>query len=62
MTYLRTYVTGGNDAILSEVGRTTAVSLVGAYQGPVVTSGHSFGTLPRGPAGQRQSWDLDRYD
>jgi hypothetical protein len=32
MTYLRTYVTGSNDAILNEVGRTTAVSLVGAHQ------------------------------
>jgi hypothetical protein len=32
MTFLRMYVTGSNDAILDEVGRTTAVSLVGAHQ------------------------------
>jgi hypothetical protein len=29
MTYLRSYVTGNNDAILNDVGRITAVSLVG---------------------------------
>jgi hypothetical protein len=40
MTYLRSYVTGSNDAILSEVGRTTAVSLVGAHQGPGSALGH----------------------
>jgi hypothetical protein len=52
VTYLRPYVTGSNDAILCEVGRTTAVSLVGAHHGPEGVSGHSFGTPPRGPAGQ----------
>jgi hypothetical protein len=31
MTYVSSYVTGSNDAILNEVGRTTAVSLVGAH-------------------------------
>jgi hypothetical protein len=30
MTYLRSYITGSNDAILNEVGRTTAVSGGGA--------------------------------
>jgi hypothetical protein len=49
MTYLRSYVTGSNDAILSEDGRTTAVSLVGAHHGPEGASGHSFGTPPCGP-------------
>jgi hypothetical protein len=34
VTYLRSYVTGSNDAILGEVGRTTAVSLVEAHHGP----------------------------
>jgi hypothetical protein len=62
MTFIRTYVTGSNDAILNEVGRTMAVSLVGAHQRPGVESEHSFGTFPRGPAGQRQSWGLDWYD
>jgi hypothetical protein len=62
MTYLRPYVTGCNDAILNEVGRTTAVSLVGAHQRTGFASGHSFGTPPHGPAGQRQSWGLDWYD
>jgi hypothetical protein len=32
-TYLRSYVTGSNDAILNEVGRTMAVSLVGEHHG-----------------------------
>ena len=32
--FLRSHVTGGNDAILNEVGRTTAVSLVGTHHGP----------------------------
>jgi hypothetical protein len=62
MAYLRTYVTGSNDSILNEVGRTTAASLVGAIQRPGVASGHSFGTPLRGPAGQRQSRGLDDYD
>jgi hypothetical protein len=31
VTYLRLYVTGSNDYILGEVGRTRAVSLVGAH-------------------------------
>jgi hypothetical protein len=31
VTYLRSYVTGSNDAILGEVGQTTAVSPVGAH-------------------------------
>jgi hypothetical protein len=38
------------------------LSLVGAHQRPGVALGHSFGTTPRGPAGQRQSWGLDLYD
>jgi hypothetical protein len=32
MTYLRSYVTGSNDATLNAVGRTMAVSLVGVHQ------------------------------
>jgi hypothetical protein len=59
MTDLRSYVIGSNDAILNEDGWTTAVSLVGAHHGPGGASGHSFGTPPRGTAGQRQSWGLD---
>jgi hypothetical protein len=55
MTYLRSYVTGSNDAILNEVDRTTAVSLVGAHHGPGGGSGHSVGTPPHGPARQHQS-------
>jgi hypothetical protein len=39
MTILRTYVTGSIDAILNEVGRTTAVSLVGVHQRPGVAPG-----------------------
>jgi hypothetical protein len=62
MTYLRPYVTGSNGIILNEVGRTTAVSLVGVHQGPGVALGHSFGTPPHGSAGQCQSRDLDWYD
>jgi hypothetical protein len=59
MTYLRPHITGGNDDILNEVGRTMTMSLVGAHQGPGVASIHSFGTPPRGPAGQCQSWGLN---
>jgi hypothetical protein len=33
VTFLRSHVTGSNDVILSEVGRTTAVSLVGTHHG-----------------------------
>jgi hypothetical protein len=62
VTQLRPHVTGSNDAILSEVGQTTAVSLVGAHLRPGFALGHSFGTPPRGPAGQHQSRDLDWYD
>jgi hypothetical protein len=39
-----------------------AVSLVGAHHGPEGASGHSVGTPPRGPAGQRHSQGLDQYD
>jgi hypothetical protein len=59
LTYLRTYVTGSSYAVLSEVGRTTGVSLVGAHHGSEGASGHSFGTPPRGPAGTRQPRSLD---
>jgi hypothetical protein len=52
VTYLRSYVTGSNDAILNEVGRTTAVSLVGVHHGLGGASGDSFGISLRGPAGQ----------
>jgi hypothetical protein len=48
-------VTGSNDAILNAVGWTTAVYLVGTQTWPGVALEHSFGTPPRGPAGQRQS-------
>jgi hypothetical protein len=34
VTDLRSYVTGSNDAIISDAGRTTAVSLVEAHHGP----------------------------
>jgi hypothetical protein len=34
VTFIRSHVTGSNDAILSEVGRTMAVSLVGTHHGP----------------------------
>jgi hypothetical protein len=53
---------GSNDAIFNEGGRTTAVSSVGAHLRPGFALGHSFGTPPRGPAGQRQSQGLDWYD
>jgi hypothetical protein len=59
---LRLYVTGNNDAILDDVARNTAVSLVGVHHIPEGASGRSFGTPPRGPAGQRQSHVLDQYD
>jgi hypothetical protein len=54
--------TGSNGAIFNEGGRTTAASSVGAHLRPGFAPGHSFGTPPRGPAGQRQSRGLDRYD
>jgi hypothetical protein len=50
-------VTGSNNAILNEVGWTTAVYLVGTQPWPGGALEHSFGT-PRGPAGQRQSRGL----
>jgi hypothetical protein len=59
VTYLRSYVTGNNDAILNEIGWTTAVSLVG---GGASWTRRCVGTSPRGPAGQRQSRGLDQYD
>jgi hypothetical protein len=34
------------------------LSLVGAPQRPGFVSGYSFGTPPRGPAGQHLSWGL----
>jgi hypothetical protein len=34
VTFLRSHVTGSNGAILSEVGRMRAVSLVGTHHGP----------------------------
>jgi hypothetical protein len=52
---------GSNDAILNEGGQTTAVFGGGACR-PGFALGHSFGTPPRGPAGQRQSPGLDLYD
>jgi hypothetical protein len=57
----RSHVTGSYDAILCEAGRTTAVYLVGTHHGPGDALGHSFGTPPRDPAGQRQSRSLDQY-
>jgi hypothetical protein len=62
VTYLRSYITGSNDANLNEVGLIMAVSLVGAYHGSGGASGHSFGTPPCGPIGQWQSRVLDYYD
>jgi hypothetical protein len=56
------HVTGSNDAILSEGGRTTAVSSVGVHLRPGIALGHSFGTPPPGPAGQLQSQGMDWYD
>jgi hypothetical protein len=50
-------VTRSSDAILNEVGWTTAVYPVGAQPWPGGALEHSFGT-PRGPAGQRQSGGL----
>jgi hypothetical protein len=47
VTDLRPYVTGSNDAILNEVGQTMTVSLMGAYHGPGVASGH-FLVVPPG--------------
>jgi hypothetical protein len=46
MTFLRTYVPGSTDAILNEVGRITAVSLVGAHLGPRVALGHPLVVPP----------------
>jgi hypothetical protein len=58
---VKPHVTGSNDAILIEVGRTTAVFGEGASR-PGFALGHSFGTLPRGPAGQHQFPGLVWYD
>ena len=44
------YLIGSNDTILSEVGQTVAVSLVGVHHGPEDALEHSFGTSTRGPA------------
>jgi hypothetical protein len=62
MTYLRPYVTGSIDAILNEVGQTTAVSLVGAHHGSEDVLEHRFGIRPHGPAGQCQPRSLEQYD
>jgi hypothetical protein len=47
MTDLSSYVTGSNNVILNEVGRTVAVSLVGAHHGPGGELGH-FLVVPLG--------------
>jgi hypothetical protein len=52
VTYLRSYVTGNNDAVLNEVGRTTAVSLVGAHHGPGSALGQALGHLLVVPLGK----------
>jgi hypothetical protein len=58
---VRPHVAGSNDAILNKGGRTTAVFGGGASR-PGFALGHSFGTPPRGPAGQHQSPGLVWYD
>jgi hypothetical protein len=58
---VRPHVMGNNDAIFKEGGRTMAVFGGGASR-PGFALGHSFGTPPHRPAGQRQSRGLDRYD
>jgi hypothetical protein len=45
VTFLRSHVTGSNDASLYDAGRTTAVSLVGTHHGPGDALGHSLGHL-----------------
>jgi hypothetical protein len=61
MNYLRSYVTGSNDAILNEVGRTTAMSLVGAHHGPGDGLGHllvvPLGNVSLGVWISMTSWD-----
>jgi hypothetical protein len=45
VTYLRSYITGNSNAILSEVGRTTAVSLVGHIMDQEVCRDTALGHL-----------------
>jgi hypothetical protein len=51
VTFLRSHVTGSNDAILSEVGRTSAVSLVGTHHGPGMRWDTALGHLLMVPLG-----------
>jgi hypothetical protein len=45
VTFFRSNVTGSNDVILNEVGRSTALSLVGTYYGPGMRWDTSLGQL-----------------
>jgi hypothetical protein len=51
VTCLRSHVTGSNDAILNEVGRTTVVSLVGTHHGPGMRWDTALGHLLVVPLG-----------
>jgi hypothetical protein len=51
VTFFRAQVTGSHDAIVNEVGRTTAVSLVGTHHGPGMRRDTAFGHLLVVPLG-----------
>jgi hypothetical protein len=71
VTFLRSHVTGSNDAILSEVGRTTDVSLVGMHHGPGMRWDTALGHLLVVPLGNdslgvwiymtSQDWQLSSH-
>jgi hypothetical protein len=56
------HVTGGNDAILGEVGRATAVSLVGTYHRPGMRWDTALEHLLVVPPGNNSLGGLDQYD
>jgi hypothetical protein len=51
VTFLRSLVTGSNEAILNEADRTTAVSLVGTHHGPGMRWNTALGHLVVVPLG-----------
>jgi hypothetical protein len=61
VTQLRPHVTDSNEPSSLRLVE-LRLSSVGAHLRPGFALGHSFGTPPRGSAGQRQSRGLDWYD
>jgi hypothetical protein len=62
VTFVRSHITGSNDVILNEVGRTTAVSFGGTHHGPGMRWGTALGHLLVVPLGNDSPGCLVLYD